>query len=199
MSRQLFWVVGAIGVSINALSLVKLVNHFSKIGFSGIPKYIIDSYTAFISELQYWLIEFPFKIEVPDQAVHLFIVWMLFAGSNYRFLTFKGIGAPEGIGTRLYIGLGDVGRGQKPAKSKKMVIFLDLMLSLTGPVFFLLVVTMWVCNKPGPSGGGGLRDILMIGNRLYSRRISRTYMLILLLSPLLAGMFLAWNAAGNLG
>nr|WP_067293590.1 hypothetical protein [Marinobacterium profundum] len=198
MSKKLFWVGGAVGALTNALSLVKLANHFLNIGFEGIPKFIIDSYTSFVADLKYWLIEFPFNIHLSDLTVHLFIVWALFVGSNYRFLTYKGIGANEGIGGRLYTGLGDVGRGENSARPSGLIMFLNLLLSFTGPLFFVFVLTMWVCNRPGPSGSGGLRDFLMIGNRSYSRRLSRIYMFILLLSPALAAVLLVWGAAGSL-
>ncbi len=199
MNKQLFWVGGAIGIATNALSLLKLTTHFLEIGFVGVPRFILDSYTGFVADLRYWLVELPFGITVPELAAHLFIVWILFAGSNYRFLTYKAQGSGEENGARLYRGFGDFGRGEKAGKSPKVVLLLNVLFSSTGPLFAIFILAMWLGNRrPGPGGQGRWGDLLMIGNRVYTVRLSRIYLLILLLAPTLAALLLAWGAAGSL-
>ena len=190
---KLLWVAGAISVATNALSLVKLITHFFKIGFKGVPSYILESYSAFVKDLQYWLVELPFDIKVPELAAHAFIVWVMFAGSNWRFLTYNQ------NGDKLYRSLGDVGRGEKSSKPPIVVHILNVVFTLTGPFFSIFVFVMWLGNrKMGPTGVGHWGDRFMISNRIYTLGFARLYLLILILAPVLAAILLAWGAAGNI-
>ncbi len=191
--KKLLWVGGAIGVATNALSLVKLITHFFKIGLAGIPAFVLQGYSSFVADLQYWLIELPFDIKVQAWIVHAFIVWVIFAGSNWRFLAYNQNGA------RLYRSFGDIGRGEKPAKSPVVVHALNIIFMLAGPLFAVFVLAMWFGNwQMGPTGLGHWGDRFMIGNRSYTLRLARLYLLILILAPALAAILVAWGAAGDI-
>jgi hypothetical protein len=190
MRMQLLWVGGAIGTVTAALSIVKLANHFFQIGFAGVPGFIFLAYTKFVTDIRRWLLEVPFDLHPPEWALHAAIVWFLFVGSNLRFLS------NSNHGQSLYRGIGDVGRGTRTSLSGWALRAMNLSVSLTGPLFSTFVLVMWLANrKGGPTGVGHWGDNFMISNRTYTVRISRTYLVILLLAPLTAAAFLAWGAA----
>ena len=193
MSTRLVWVGGAIGTVTSALSIVKLANHLLQIGFAGVPAFILSAYSDFIADIRYWLLEIPFDLAPPEWVLHSAIVWSLFVGSNLRFLTYGN------HGQGLYRGIGDVGRGTRQSLTGWRLRSLNLVVSVTGPLFSSFVFVMWLANrKEGPTGAGHWGDNLMISNRLYTVRISRLYLLILLLAPITAALFLAWGAADSL-
>lgn len=193
MNSKVVWAGGAFAIFTNALSIVKLTNHILKVGLVGVPAYVVESYSAFVLEVRHWLVEIPFHITPPEWVMHLVIVWSLFCGSNYRFLAY------DGRGQRLIRGFGDVGRGIKKPLSPRATRLANIGLSASGPVFALFVLLMWLGNRRmGPTGLGHWGDRFMIGNRIYTLRLSRLYLLILSLSPIAAALLIAWGAASNL-
>ena len=190
MRTRLFWVGGAIGTVTSALSIVRLASHFLQIGFTGVPGFILSAYAKFVSDIRRWLLEIPFDLHPPEWALHAAIVWFLFVGSNLRFLTISN------HGQSLYRAIGDVGRGTRQSLSGWALRVVNLSVSLTGPFFSAFVLVMWLANrKGGPTGVGHWGDNFMISNRLYTVRISGIYLVILLLAPITAAVFLAWGAA----
>lgn len=190
LMKKLVWIGAVIGVIGGAISLVKLVSLVLKVGLLGIPAEIVSAYSSWIAEAQKYLVEIPFHIRPPDWAKHVAVVYMVFVGTNWRFLTVNG------HGENLVTGIGDVGRGtRRGSLSKPALIACYVALSLTGPLFTVLVFLLWLGNRqPGPAGVGRWGDYLMIGNRVYTTRISRIYLLILLAQPVIAAALLLWNS-----
>jgi len=186
---QLLWAGKALGILTSGLALMKLVSQFLAVGLVGIPELIVTVYADFVDAVYRALLEVPFDIVLPEWLKHGAIVWTVFAGSNWRFLT------AAGHGERLITGVGDVGRGtRRGSLSQPQLYAIYLGLALVGPLFAVFVLMMWLGNRrPGPSGLGRCGDRLMIGNRLYSVRISGIYLATLAMAPLSALVFLLWN------
>lgn len=192
--KGLLWAGKVFGVLASALAIVKLVTYFFGVGLVGIPRFVLAAYTSFIDEAQRLLVEIPFHIVPPEWVKHAAVIWLLFAGTNWRFLT------TARHGENLLTGVGDVGRGLRRGSMPAPVLYsCFVLLTASGPVFSIFVLFMWLGNRlPGPSGQGRWGDRLMIGNRPYTVRISGLYLLILALAPLTAAAFLVWNAASGL-
>ena len=187
--KQFIWIGGAFSILGSAVSLVRLIELISRIGLAGIPKIIVDQYEVLIVNISYYLLEIPFGISLPPWFLHVSIVYGIFVGSNFRFLTRKG------RGEAIFTGIGDQGRGRRRGSLNKFALYtLITVVSLLGPLFSLFVFLMWLGNSPGPSGVGRKLDFIMIRNRIYSRRIAGLYLLILLISPIVAALLLVWNA-----
>ena len=194
MAKKLNWVGGALGTISGALSMVKLATHFLEVGLGGVPAYVVDAYADFIDDVRRWLIEVPFGFTPPEWVMHGLVVWSLFFGSNLRFLTY------DNHGVSLYSGVGSVGRGTRRALAGWRLRALNLIVAATGPLFTAFVFTLWLANRRmGPTGQGHWGDRFMISNRTYTLRISKLYLLILLLAPVLAAILIAWGAADDLG
>jgi hypothetical protein len=187
---QFLWVGRVLGPLLGALALVKLASQILGVGLFGVPGLVLAAYTTVVAEVQRLLIEVPFHITPPDWAKHVVVLWLLFAGSNWRFLTLAG------HGERLLRGVGDVGRGsRRGSMSSPLLYAIFVLLALAGPLFAIFVLIMWLGNqRPGPTGQGRWGDRLMIGNRMYTVRISRLYFVILALAPLTAAALLLWNS-----
>jgi hypothetical protein len=181
-----------LGVLVGALALVKLVSTLMAIGFVGIPGWVLGMYANFVDSVYSVLLELPFGVTVPDWLKHGLVLWGTFAGSNWRFLT------KHGFGESILTGIGDVGRGTRRGSMSRAVLLTGfVLLTLSGPIFTVFVLAMWLGNRtPGPSGLGRWGDKLMIGNRSYTVRIAREYLVILALSPLVAATFVLWNMVG---
>jgi hypothetical protein len=193
MVRKIIWVGGAIGTITSALSIVKLVNHFLKIGFAGVPGFVLSSYTDFVEEIRYWLVERTFGLIAPEWLIHSTVIWLLFFGSNLRFLTYRN------HGQTLFSGIGDVGYGRREPLKGVLLNLLNFFVAVTGPLFSMLVLFIWIANrKGGATGLGDWGDGLMISNRRYSVRIAKIYLLVLLLSPITAAAFFVWASADSL-
>lgn len=190
LMKKLVWIGAVIGVVSGAISLVKLASLVLRVGLLGIPAVVVAAYSRWIAEAQKYLVEIPFQITPPDWAKHVAVVYMVFVGTNWRFLTLNG------HGEKLVTGIGDMGRGtRRGSLGRPALIACYVLLSLTGPLFTVLVFLLWLGNrKPGPSGAGRWGDHLMIGNRIYTTRISRIYLLILIAQPVIAAALLLWNS-----
>ncbi len=188
--KNIFWSGALIGIVGGAVSLVKLVSILFQLGLTGIPEMIVVTYSTWIAEVQRYLIEIPFNITPPEWVKHVAVIYVVFAGTNWRFLTNKG------HGEWLFTGIGDFGRGtRRGSLGKPTLISLNILSSLSGPLFTVLIFLMWLGNvKPGPGGQGRWGDHLMIGNRMYTVKICRIYLLILLAQPVAASGILLWNS-----
>lgn len=190
LMKKLAWIGAVIGVVSGATSLVKLISLVGRVGLVGLPAVVVEAYSDWIAQAQKYLVEIPFQISPPDWAKHVAVVYMVFVGSNWRFLTLNG------HGEKLLTGIGDMGRGtRRGSLSRPVLTTCYVLLSLTGPLFTVLVFLLWLGNRrPGPVGTKRWGDHLMIGNRLYTTRIARLYLLILLAQPVIAAALLLWNS-----
>jgi len=191
--RDTLWIGQVIKVVLGALALAKLVTLLGRVGLAGLPGAIIQSYSEVMEDIERFLIEVPFDIHPAPWIKHALVLYGLFVGTNYRFLTRKG-----GHGTHgetIWTGVGDVGRGtRRGTLGQPAITALNLIAALSGPVFAVFVLLMYFGNvRKGPSGTGRWGDALMIGNRLYTVRISGLYLLILALQPIVAAALLVWN------
>lgn len=188
--RRSFWVGRGVSALLGAVTLVKLANEIRNVGLTGVPGWIVQTYSDFISLIQEYLIEIPFGVTLPEWVAHAFVLYGLFFAANWAFLQ-RGRHAEN-----LLTGIGDRGRGtRRGSLTQTQIRTAKVLLALTGPLFAGLVTLMWAGNvRPGPGGRGRWGDHLMIGNRLYTVRISGLYLLLLLLQPLGAVLLLLWNS-----
>jgi hypothetical protein len=191
--RSLLWILPVIGLLSGGISIVKLVDLFAHVGLVGMPAVIASAYTSFVDDAQKYLIEIPFHLMPPAWAKHFAVLWIVFAGSNLRLLV------RSGHGEKILTGVGDVGHGTRRGTMGKPLLWIYFaLITLSGPAFSIFVFIMWLGNaKGGPSGQGRWGDHLMVGNRLYTRRLSCIYFLILLSQPAVAAGLLTWNAIGR--
>lgn len=191
--KNLIWIGAVFSILTGGMAIVKLYAQFVDIGFVGVPALVLSAYTNFVDQVQKYLVEIPFNIKPPPWVKHLVAIWTIFCGTNWYFL--KG----NSRGNLLLTGIFDYGRGLRRGSIKKEILYIYFFLiAISGPLFSIFVFLMWLGNlKPGPSGQGRWGDHLMVGNRLYTRRISGIYLLILILQPVCAIVWLVWNSVSS--
>lgn len=190
---DLKWIGSAIGVLTGGIAVAKLAALFLHVGFVGIPDLIVSAYTDLVNTAQKYLVEVPFKIKPPVWVKHAAVVWTVFSGTNWRFLNRKE------HGEKILTGVNDFGRGSRRGKIDKRILYtIFFLISISGPLFSIFVLLMWLGNvRGGPSGQGRWGDHFMIGNRSYTRRISGMYLIILASQPIVASVLIVLDALGH--
>lgn len=99
--KSILWVPMVFGIIMGGLAIAHLIASGVGTEFVAFPAQIMSAYNALTDAIAFYLFELPFQIELSEPLKHLLVVWLVFAGSNFRFLVFRrrqqGLLQPMGL------------------------------------------------------------------------------------------------------
>lgn len=189
--RLILWIPIVFGAIMGGLALAKLISEGVGIGLVSAPGEIIEAYERVANAIEYCLIEIPFGIILPIWLRDFLIIWIIFSGSNMRYIfRLKG---RNGFILRNVVWAPIRKHGYKFLKKTGVKTIGGIYLFLSGPIgtfqilYFSIDAFLYFRNTEQ-------NKLTEVAAR-HHIRMAVIFLAIVLANPTVAAGLLWWNAA----